>query len=283
MQVKIVIGTVALMLTMVILGFAALREPARLEEYTEARIGRQIEAGASLYQSQCATCHGVNGNSEVCYDAGTGEQIGCVGLPLNYAPLLCGDTSERMEIMNWEGSKEAFISATIASGRYGTEMPTWAQEYGGPLRPDQVEDLTVFVLNWQTEELCSAPPEPAYDWPESVEDFLAAEEIEEGDPAQGFELYQVTYGCAACHGDFSQPEWDGTGPWVGETAELAPRDVEGATAEQYVYESILNPSAYVVDGYPEGAMPANFALRMGDNPQHMADILAYIFGGGEGQ
>ena len=81
MQVKIVIGTIAFMLTMIILGFAALREPARLQEFQHAFEGRSIENGARLFSNNCATCHGVNGKAEECYDAG-GNVIGCQGLPL---------------------------------------------------------------------------------------------------------------------------------------------------------------------------------------------------------
>ena len=48
MQVKVVIGTIAFMLTMIILGYAALREPERLEHFTGARDGRTIETGANI-------------------------------------------------------------------------------------------------------------------------------------------------------------------------------------------------------------------------------------------
>jgi hypothetical protein len=75
-------------------------------------------------------------------------------------------------------------------------MPTWSERYGGPMRDDQVEDVTMFVLNWESEELC-AEPEFVYEWPELAEDFLALDEIEEGDPGRGAELYDVTYACIA--------------------------------------------------------------------------------------
>ena len=283
MQVKIVIGTISLMLTMIILGFAALREPSRLEDFTLARQGRQIENGAELFQSQCMTCHGVNGKAEECYDAATGEQIGCAGLPLNYGPLLCEDTSQRMINMNWEGSKPAFIQATISSGRYGTAMPTWAADFGGPLRPDEIEDLVQFVLNWETEELCSAPAFQ-YEWPATIEELLA--EFPEGDAARGKELY-VTYGCSGCHGD---PEgdsaWAGTGPWQGHLAEEAGTRIEGMSGQQYVYESVLYPNNYIVEQCPTGpcntpsAMASNnFYARMGDTaekPQDLVDIMTYL-------
>ncbi|MCA9970554.1 MAG: c-type cytochrome, partial [Anaerolineales bacterium] len=224
MQVKIVIGTISLMLTMIILGFAALGEQSRLAEFTDARLGRQIEGGAELYQSQCATCHGVNGKSEECYDAATGEIIGCIGLPLNNNGLLCGDRSVRMETLNWEGSKEALIRATIASGRFGTEMPTWSQEYGGPLRGDEIEDLTKFVLNWETEALCAAPVFQ-YEWPATVEELLA--NFPDGDAARGAELYVTPYGCSGCHGNLEDPASATVGPWQGNLAEEGATRVEG--------------------------------------------------------
>ena len=112
MQVKIIIGTVAFMISMMVLGYAALREPGRLERYTDARLGREIEVGAHLFEGNCATCHGVEGKAEECYDPSSGEPIGCIGLPLNYAPLLCGEPSLRMEAMNWQGTKDAFIRST---------------------------------------------------------------------------------------------------------------------------------------------------------------------------
>ena len=45
MQVKIMIGTVAFMMTMMLFGYAALREPARLERFAAADLGRNVEKG----------------------------------------------------------------------------------------------------------------------------------------------------------------------------------------------------------------------------------------------
>lgn len=281
MQVKIVIGTISFMLTMIILGFAALGEPSRLQEFTDARLGRQIEGGAELYQSQCATCHGVNGKAEECYNS-AGEQIGCAGLPLNYNQLLCGDRSARMEILNWGGSKDALIRATIASGRYGTAMPTWSQEYGGPLRPDEIEDITYFVLNWETEALC-AQPAYVYEWPETIEELLVS--FPDGDAARGAELYVSPYGCSGCHGNLEDPASAAVGPWQGDLAQNAGTRVEGLSGAQYVYESILHPNNYIVPDCPNGpctepsAMPGNFGDRMGDSPerpQDLVDIMTYL-------
>ena len=281
MQVKIIIGTVAFMISMMVLGYAALREPGRLERYTDARLGREIEVGAHLFEGNCATCHGVEGKAEECYDPSSGEPIGCIGLPLNYAPLLCGEPSLRMEAMNWQGTKDAFIRSTIASGRPGTQMPTWSEQFGGPFRNDQTNNTAQFVLNWETEELC-ATPIVIYDWPESVEDFNV--EFPDGDAARGEELF-LTYGCTGCHGNMEDETSAIVGPFLGDMAERGDTIIDGYTAPDYVYESILDPSAHIVEECPTGpcigppsVMPDNFALRMGENPQDLQDLMTFILG-----
>ncbi len=282
MQVKIIIGTVAFMISMMVFGYAALREQARLDRFTAARIGREIEVGAHLYEANCATCHGEEGKAEECFDAGSGEPIGCQGLPLNYSPLLCGDVPLRLEALNWEGSKEAYINSTIASGRAGTVMPTWGEQYGGPLRNDQVNNLTQFVLNWDTEELCSTPI-VVFDWPETYEAFVV--DYPDSDPVIGEELYTITYGCAACHGNMDDESSALVGPWLGDISERGGDIVEGQSADEYVYESILDPSAHISEQCPTGpcagppsAMPSNFGLRMGENPQDLKDVMSFILG-----
>lgn len=277
MQVKIVIGTVAFMLTMVILGFAALVEPARLEHFAAASVARQIETGAEIYDINCSTCHGLEGLAQQCVSA-SGEEIACQGVALRNQRLVCGDRPERLEDMGWAGSKRDFIYRTVAAGR-GQIMPTWSVNFGGPLRDDQVENVTQFVLNFESEELCSAPPEPKYEWPETYEGYT--EEWAPGDPESGMELYTLTYGCAGCHGGpDSDASWDGTGPWLGAIDENAPLRVPDLSTEAYIYESILYPGEYIVTGYTDGLMPRNFPILMGldedETPQDMADIIAYL-------
>lgn len=237
--------------------------------------------GAHLFEGNCATCHGVHGKAEECYDPSSGDLIGCIGLPLNYQSLVCGDISLRMEAMNWEGSKEAFIQSTLASGRPGTEMPAWADQFGGPLRNDQIVDLSMFVLNWETEELCSTPIN-LYEWPETYEAFV--EEFPEGDAVNGEQLF-LTYGCTGCHGNLEDKASAAVGPWLGDIAETGSENIPGYTSEDYVYESILNSSAFISPECPTGpcagppsAMPDNFPLRMGENPQDLADLMSFVLG-----
>lgn len=282
MQVKVVIGTIAFMLTMMILGFAALREPARLEAFTDAFNGRSIETGARLYDDNCATCHGTSGKAEECFDVG-GNETACQGLPLNSALLLCEDKSQRMIGLGWEGTKRAFVETTVAAGRVGSVMPTWSADFGGPMRADQIQDVASYVLNWESSELCAVPV-VMYDWPESVDDFLT--EFPDGDGSRGEELFlRSSYICTSCHGnpDGSIPAV--VGPDLSEIADVGATRVEGHSAAQYVYESILDPTAFTAPECPNGpcpeaGMPDIFTASMGASPQDLADILSYLLGDG---
>ena len=283
MQIKIVIGTVAFMIAMMVLGFAALREPARLAAYTLAREARQIEAGAHLYKNNCVSCHGINGDAlEGCLNPNTGGSD-CIGLQINTAQLLCvpegAETTPRLEAMMWTGSVESYIKAVVTVGR--NQMPVWSSRFGGPFREDQVENVSKFVANWASEELCSQPI-ITYDWPEAFADLLV--EFPEGDPEVGASLY-MTYGCAGCHGNLEDPATAVVGPWQGDLAQTSPTRIPGVSGVQYIYESILYPSDYIVEQCPNGpcsgppsSMPANFGLRMAPNPQEMVDLMAYLLG-----
>lgn len=276
MQTKVIIGTIAFMLTMIILGLATLLEPARMEETTAAFEGRQIEKGAALFQENCSSCHGIEGKAAECFDPASGEPTGCVGRPLNHAPLLCGEPSERMTQLSWNGSKRNLILQTVAAGRAGTLMPTWSQEFGGPMEDYQVNQVTDFVLNWgENPELCSAPtPEPIV-WPDSVTD------LPEGDAANGESLYASTYPCAGCHGDPTIEGSNAVGPWLGTIAVEGSSRIEGTDSAQYTYESILYPNDFIAplcaNGNPCGSpsgMPGTFATDM--SQQELADVIAYL-------
>jgi hypothetical protein len=71
---------------------------------------------------------------------------------------------------------------------------------------------------------------------------------------------------------------------LGNIAEEGATRIDGYTAADYVYHSILLPSAFIAPDCPNGpctgppsAMPANFALRM-TSLQEMADVMAYVLG-----
>lgn len=276
MQTKVIIGTISFMLTMIILGFATLLEPARLQETTLAYEGRQIEKGAALFQANCSGCHGVNGKAMECFDPASGEPTLCRGLPLNNPDLLCGEPSPRMTQMNWSGSKRNFVYQTVSSGRIGTVMPTWSQDFGGPMEDYQLNQVTNFVLNWESDELCGgvvATPEADVVWPEDVA------ELPEGNPDNGGSLY-VSYGCVGCHGDPTVEGSNAVGPWLGNIHADGATRIDGTSSEQYIYESILHPNDFIAPVCANGnpcspdVMPKDFGTRM--SLQDIADIIAYL-------
>jgi mono/diheme cytochrome c family protein len=281
MQVKVVIGTVAFMLTMIILGFSALMEPARMERFTLAYDGRRIEQGAEVYKANCSLCHGVNGEAQFCVDPATGDQIACAGRPLNTPELLCGIPSPRMEAMAWLGTKYDYIEGVVNVGRPWAGMPTWGQAYGGPLQENQIENVAHFVLNWESVELCAEPVE-VREWPpvEEVEAFLAEFA---GDPVAGEAIYNSpTPACVACHGTIDAPESANVGPHLGRIGTVGAERVTGYTAAQYIYESILHPEAVLAPQCPSqagpvpcpNAMPGHFGAMF--DYQEMADLVTFL-------
>jgi mono/diheme cytochrome c family protein len=262
------------MLIMIILGLVALLEPARMAESLQARGARMVEDGAILFANNCATCHGVDGTAAACVDAG-GNAIGCVGRPLNHPDLLCGDRSARMVQLNWASSKYNLVYQTVAAGRVGTLMPTWGQQFGGPMEDHQVEEVTRYVLNWESPALCgeAEPGGEVVEWP------ATAAELGEGDADAGQADYG-SFGCVGCHGDPATPGSNAVGPWLGNIANDAATRIEGMSAEDYIFDSILHVDNFIAPICARdqpctspSAMPSTFGQQL--SLEDMANLIAY--------
>ena len=186
-----------------------------------------------------------------------------------------------------------FLYSTISGGgplpsagtTYPQRMPTWSQEFGGPLRIDQVRDLTNFVLNWEIayeQGINPTVPEISTIPIESVGTDLITPELPSGDAAAGEEL-TTTLGCVACHiqtdvGPAWLAEADPNGMGIGTRAALRTEASEytgnASTAEQYLRESIVLPDSFVVDDYP----PSTMVMTYGDtlDKQDLANLIAYL-------
>lgn len=276
LQVKIIIGTIAFMLTMIVLGFVTIREPARLEAFSNAYDGRRIERGADVFANNCTSCHGVNGKAEECYNT-AGELQGCAGRALNHPDLLCGVPSPRMSDLGWTGTKLGLVESTITSGRPWNGMPTWGEDFGGPLQNNQVENVAMFVANWESDALCgNIVVEEPVEWPTSVAELPA------GDAANGEELYNIEYACSACHGDPADASTASVGPSLSDIANTGATRQDDYTAADYLYESALHPGNFIAPECPNGpcgepsAMPNTFGERM--SLQDMADVLSFLLG-----
>ena len=165
-QLKILIGIIFTLLTCIPLaaiatndlghdfGITPKDQPTGMDQRAAALAGRQIEVGADLFGTYCSPCHGTKG-----------EGLPGVAPALNRKDLFDGT---REKNVGWPGSIDGFIKDTISAGRpiqsrpdlYSAKMPTWSQEYGGPLRPDQIDALVSFLINFQDQapEVDAWPP-----------------------------------------------------------------------------------------------------------------------------
>lgn len=248
-RLQITIGVVLMLLTLATIAWIGVNEDARLAETAESQLAKKIEVGAELFDRNCKTCHG---------DKAQGVPGLCP--PLNSLTLL----TQRAKETGWTGSVHDFVYHTIANGRLvstrpeeyvgqkpsgAMAMPFWSQEYGGPLRADQIENITVFLLNYTGEG-------------EAVAEGEATPEAEPADPiALGKQLYQQQ-GCSGCHALGDANAAGQTGPTHEGLAQVAAERIADAsytgsatTAEEYIRESIVAPGVYIVPDY-QNIMPA---------------------------
>lgn len=100
-----------------------------------------------------------------------------------------------------------------------------------------------------------------------------------GIAARGESLFRGKFGCAACHGDPSVPGSNNVGPHLGSIGREASTRVEGLSGAQYIYDSILEPSAQIAPDCggkpcPEPTAMPEYASLM--TVQEAADLLAFL-------
>jgi mono/diheme cytochrome c family protein len=273
-QIEIFIGTVLILATSLVVVVYGLNEQSRMARYELDQHARAVEEGAALFEAQCSRCHGTQG-------------LGIPGLcpPLNDRYFF----DQRLKDINWSGTLEDYIVATASSGRLvstrpqnfpgeGTPaMPSFGDSFGGPLRQDQIRSIAAFVTNWEsTATLVEVPQAPA--GPTVGTDIT--KQLPEGDSTRG-EALANKLACTACHiAAPTGPAWlaSGTEPGIGTRASTryTQADYQGKaqSPEQYLFESIVQPGAYVVSGFPENLMPPNYGNQLTD--QDLADLIAYL-------
>ncbi len=78
--------------------------------------------------------------------------------------------------------------------------------------------------------------------------------------------------CSTCHS--IEPDVVIVGPSLYGIRERAGSRISGLSAEEYIRQSIVDPGAYVVEGFPDA-----MARNLGDalNSQQITEIIAYLF------
>jgi len=92
--------------------------------------------------------------------------------------------------------------------------------------------------------------------------------------AEGRDVFETRSlgGCGVCHS--TSPGDDGVGPSLAGVATRAPDRVPGLDAEEYLRESILDPDAFIVDGYRAGQMPLVYDERL--SPEQVESLIEYL-------
>jgi cytochrome c553 len=90
--------------------------------------------------------------------------------------------------------------------------------------------------------------------------------------ARGRQVYR-TLGCATCHEASVSNLFRPVGPSLDRVGRLGGERVPGMSAEEYLRQSITDPGAYLVPGYPD-SMPRR--LASGLSPADLAALLAYL-------
>ncbi|NWG17101.1 MAG: c-type cytochrome [Chloroflexi bacterium] len=143
------------------------------------------------------------------------------------------------------------------------------------LTPTPLPTETPFPTNppSPTAVVVTATPVPPTEAP--VE---AASDAPQGDAANGQVLFnelqaQAGFACATCH--YFNQEAQLIGPGLLNVSVRAETRVPGQSAYDYIHQSIVNPSAYVVEGFPDNLMPKIYAELFTE--QQINDIIAYLY------
>ena len=87
---------------------------------------------------------------------------------------------------------------------------------------------------------------------------------------RGAKVFQ-TY-CATCHAVIGDRRI--VGPPLTHIATTAAGRLPNTGAEDYIRESILDPDAYLVEGFAEGSMQQNFATQL--TSEQLNDVVVYL-------
>jgi mono/diheme cytochrome c family protein len=202
----------------------------------------------------------------------------------------------------------------VSGNYWPNPMPAWSQLAGGPLRQDELENIVAYIKNWDKgdnwtlDDLYAVNqfpilPEDAGPIRKQLEEAIGSggkvsqpvgtdvkaisAEIAKltGDPTKGEQLYhgktpaKLTGNplpCLGCHQQSANavgPMTDGTYTRVVNERLKDPK-FAGFTPEEYLIDSIVNPSDYIVPGFQDLMVKDLGTKQL--TAQDLADIIAYL-------
>lgn len=385
-QHRLFLGIATFVGIVLLVGWVAVNEPARMQVFTQQYQGRSIENGALTFLTACSRCHGVDGkglqgvapalNNPMLFlkdnpltvaqkqvtdlqgqqqtlqsqidtynqnvqklaadndklktvtpgsdaekslkaeiasltsqtqnfdQAGLQKQIDALKAQITTAQAnvttLQGQGWEnrdtRLTEVKWGGSLQDYIISTVTSGRptsaayWPNPMPAWGQIAGGPLRPDEVQDVAAYIMNFHDSAVKMSPKDvnqqfilPTAGGTAAAGGAAAGTPVGDVDPmkvdvsggdAKAGEQKYTQFACAGCHmlGTVG-PITKGTYTRIVNERLKDPANA-GKTPEQFIAESILKPNAYVAPGYQPGLMPQDFSKKL--TLQDLKDLVAFL-------
>lgn len=98
-------------------------EPSNRTAAREAQLSSLAESGEALWNLNCSSCHGLNGE-------------GGSAPALNSKQFLQAASNEQ-------------IQQFIAVGLPGTQMSAYSQDFAGPFTSEQIRAVTIFLRSWE--------------------------------------------------------------------------------------------------------------------------------------
>ena len=192
----------------------------------------EVIDATSLYADHCANCHGPDAQ----------------GI-FNLAPCLrCEDLfTTRLDTVGWSRSLDTYLTSVISIGRTESTRPDFypgdvkmaMPGFADALSQDEINALVDYLLAFEMEATGRTP---------QADDLQSELETRPNDQLlYGLVLFRRR-GCVSCHA-VSDVSSGTAGPSLNGLALRAPNRIPGYSAEEYIRESILDPGAYVVDGF----------------------------------
>lgn len=117
------VGLGLALLMLIALAVYWIGDPPRLQAAAASLSQERIERGDALYASQCASCHGLEGE-------------GGLGPALKNRTVL-------------KNTPDEIFFSVIRSGVPNTQMPSWSVDFGGPLTDEDIQDLVALLRSWE--------------------------------------------------------------------------------------------------------------------------------------
>ena len=180
----------------------------------------------------------------------------------------------------WSEQAQGTQAALAVTSDYETSIAPTATNTALPTDTPTVAPTNTLVPATATVTPTSEPPTATTVPPTEAptEEVAAAGASVAGDAAHGEEIFntfyaETSFACSTCH--HTDTEERLIGPGLLNISEIAGTLVPGESAEEYIRQSIVDPSAYVVEGYPDGLMPQNWGTVLSE--QDIQDLIAYLF------